>query len=170
MAEIKRLSHTHEMMLNWLVLNPDRSLRECADHFQVSQSWLSQVIHSDIFQHALKEKQEAIALRVADSIPAKLRRAADIAVEKLTEKLEETEDPDFILDATDKILHRMGFAPQSSRNPLGPPTGAGPVQQNNFFISAGDLEEARALIRQVPVEPLPAPQVLEGEIVRREDT
>jgi hypothetical protein len=168
MAELKRLSHTHEMMLNWLVLNPDRSLRECADHFGVSQSWLSSIIHSDIFQHALKEKQLAISLRVADSIPAKLRRAADIAVEKLTQKLEDTEDPEFILDATDKILHRMGFAPQSSRNPLGPPTGSGPVQQNNFFISAGDLAEARALIGNTQAQSLPAPEIVEGESVRVE--
>lgn len=163
MAEIARLSHKHEQLLNWLVLNPDRSLRECADTFGFSQSWLSQVIHSDLFQHALKEKQLAIGVRVADSIPQKLRRAADLALEKLTVKLEDTEDPEYILDATDKILHRMGYAPQSARNPAGGPGLGAPAQQNNFFISSGDLQEARALMQSVSV-PVPA-LTLEGELV-----
>ena len=146
MAELVKLSTTHEMLMNWLVLNPEKSLRECADHFGYTQSWVSQIIHSDLFQHALKEKQERIALRVAESIPAKLARAADIAVEKLTDQLEKTEDPEFILSATDKILHRMGYAPQSTRNPAGgpPPTLN---QQNNFFLQASDLEAARELMR-----------------------
>lgn len=148
MAEISRLSTTHEMLMNWLVLNPEKSLRECADHFGYSQSWLSQIIHSDIFQHALKEKQLAIGMRVAESIPARLRKAADIAIDKLSTHLETTEDPDFILDATDKILHRMGYAPASTRNPAGSPSqmGNSGVQQN-FFINAGDLAAARELMQ-----------------------
>lgn len=162
----KRLSHVHEMMLNWLVLNPDKSLRECADHFGYTQSWVSTVLHSDLFQAALKEKQLAISVKVAESIPAKLRRVADIAVEKLTDSLERSEDPEFILDATDKILHRMGYAPQSARNPAGSPGGLQPMQQqNNFFVSGGDLAAARELMQlsaergralePVPVESLP---------------
>ena len=145
MAELVKLSTTHEMLMNWLVLNPEKSLRECADHFGYTQSWVSQIIHSDLFQHALKEKQERIAVKVAESIPEKLARAADVAVEKLTEQLEKTEDPEFILSATDKILHRMGYAPQSSRNPAGGPAPTN--QQNNFFLTAGDLEAARELMR-----------------------
>lgn len=156
MAALARLSTTHEMLMNWLVLNPEKSLRECADHFGYSQSWLSQIIHSDIFQHALKEKQLAIGLRVADSIPARLRKAADIALDKLTDHLEKNEDPEFLLDATDKILHRMGYAPASSRNPAGPPSGLGGngVQQN-FFISAGDLTAARELMQASAETALP---------------
>jgi len=153
------------MVLNWLVLNPDKSLRECADHFSYSQGWVSQLVHSDLFQHALREKQLAISVRVADSIPAKLRRAGDMAVEKLTDHIERTEDPAFILDATDKILHRLGYAPQSARNPVGSPTG-GPTQ-NNFFISAGELSAARELMQTV-AEAVPALS-LEGEAVRVAD-
>ena len=78
--QLAKLSHTHEMMINWLIMNTDRSLRECADHFGYTQSWVSSVIHSDLFQSALKQKQMDIAIRVAESIPEKLRRAADIGV------------------------------------------------------------------------------------------
>ena len=143
-GKLVSLSHTHEMMLNWLVVNPDRSLRECADHFGYTQSWVSSILHSDLFQAALKQKQLDIAVRVAQSIPEKLRRAADIGVEKLAEKLEESEDPEFILDATDKILHRMGYAPQSFRNPAGSPGSMN--QQNNFFIGQAELLAAQELM------------------------
>jgi hypothetical protein len=155
-GKLVRLSHVHESIMNWMLLNPDRPLRECADHFELTQSWLSSVIHSDLFQAALKQKQERVFLRLAESIPEKLQRAADIGIEKLTDALEKTEDPDFILDATDKLLHRMGYAPQSSRNPGGAPTN----QQNNFFIQASDLLDAQ---KQMGVSSqLPPP--IEGEI------
>lgn len=163
MAELVKLSTTHEQLMNWLVLNPEKSLRECADHFGYTQSWLSQIIHSDLFQHALKEKQERIAMRVAESIPAKLARAADIAVEKLTDHLEKTEDPEFILSATDKILHRMGYAPQSSRNPSAPAVGS-LNQQNNFFLQAGDLADARALM-QAAASSSPLGATLDGAVL-----
>lgn len=170
-GKLVRLSHTHEQMLNWLVLNPDKSLRECADHFSYTQSWVSSIIHSDLFQAALKEKQLAIAARVAGSIPEKLRAAADIGLEKLTRQLEETEDPEYILDATDKILHRMGYAPVSARSPAGSP-GQGLSQQNNFFITSGDLAAARELM-QGAVEATaprlgpqgPIPPAIEGELL-----
>lgn len=153
MANLARLSHTHEMLLCWLLVNPDKSLRECADHFGYTQSWLSSIIHSDLFQAELSSRQQGIAAKVADSIPEKLRRAGDIAVEKLTSALEQTEDPEFILDATDKILHRMGYAPQSSRNPAGSPGTLN--QQNNFYLSAGDIAEARAMIGNASCALLP---------------
>lgn len=141
-AQVLSLSHTHEAVMNWMLMNPDKSLRECADNFGYTQAWLSTLIHSDIFQAQLAKRQEGIRARIADSIPQKMRMAADIGVEKLATALEQSEDPEFILDATDKLLHRLGYAPQKA--PSQPAlSGQGNVQ-NNFFISAGDLEAARA--------------------------
>lgn len=150
---LARLNHTHEQMLNWLVMNPDRSLRELADHMGYTQSWVSTILHSDLFQLALKDRQLSVAARVVGSIPEKLRRAADIATDKLADMVADSEDPEFILDATDKILHRMGYAPQSARNPAGSPGGlSANTQQNNFFIQAGDLAAARELMQAASVQ------------------
>jgi hypothetical protein len=89
-----------------------------------------------------------VANRVAASIPAKLAAVADVALDKLGEMVERSEDPEFILDAADKALHRMGYAPQSSRNPAGSPSTFGsPLVQQNLFIGAGDLADARELMR-----------------------
>lgn len=173
-----KLSHTHEQIINWLILNPDRSMRECADTFGYTQSWLSTLVRSDLFQAALAERQHQVALRVVQSIPQKLAAVADMALDKLADMVQETEDKEFILDAADKALHRMGYAPQSSRNPAGSPgqfsQGGVSIQQNNFVITAGDLEEARALMQNsAACLPTPMPPIqqagekeIQGEVVR----
>lgn len=161
MAEIAKLSPTHEQILNWLLLNPEKSMRECADNFGYTQSWLSQLVHSSIFQAALKTRQEQVMLRVAQSIPEKLRAVTEIALDKLADKVAASEDPDFILSVADKGLHRMGFAPASARAPAGP-QGAAIVQQNIYMADASTLEQARATMRAVGMV---SQEVIEGQVV-----
>jgi predicted RecB family endonuclease len=145
--QIDSISHRHSMIMNWMVLNPHRSLRECADHFGITQAWLSTVIHSDVFQAEFQDKLQKIHVRCAESIPEKLRVVADIALEKLAEKISDSEDPEFILDAADKALHRMGYAPASARNGYGASQGSVSIQQNMFMLSQEDLDKARGIMR-----------------------
>lgn len=161
---IANLSHTHEALLNWLVVNPDKTLRQCADHFGYTPQWLSAILHSDLFQAALKEKQIAITSKIAMGLTEQLKNLAHVAVDKLGQAIEKSEDGEFLLDATDKILHRLGYAPASARNPLG--NVATQQVQQNFYITAGDLQEARALMQEVSRPSLPAP--LEGEVLRED--
>ena len=165
MAEVKKLTHKHDAIMSWLILNPEKSQRECADYFNVTQAWLSSLVNSDIFRSAMRARTDEVHVRIADSIPAKLSNLAHLGTSKLEEKLEKSEDPEFILSATDKILHRMGYGPQGARAGSALPLGAAPQQQNNFFISSGDLAEARLLIKQgqnqLPALELPAGDVVE---------
>lgn len=147
MAEIKTVSHKHSMVMNWLVLNPDKPLRMCADHFGVTQAWLSTVIHSDVFQAEFQAKLQNIHSHCAQTIPEKLRVVADIALDRLADKVAESEDPDFILDAADKALHRMGYAPASARNGFNAGQGVQVNQQNVFMLSQEDLDAARNVMR-----------------------
>jgi predicted XRE-type DNA-binding protein len=147
MAEIKTIRHQHSMIMNWLVLNPHRSQKECADHFGVTQAWLSTVINSDVFQAEFQQKLQNIHVRCAEGIPEKLRVVADIALDKLADKISMSEDPEFILDAADKALHRMGYAPASARNGYGASPGVQVNQQNVFMLSKEDLEQARGVMR-----------------------
>lgn len=165
MAAIARISHTHEQIINWLVMNPEKSLRECADSFGYTQPWLSQLIHSDIFQAALKQRQLQVAARVAASIPEKLQAITDIALEKLGDQISKSEDPDYILDVADRALHRMGYAPASARNPAGSPSQLGVQNQTNvFMLSPDDLAQARNLMRLAGTANQTAPaDVIEGE-------
>lgn len=113
---IDRLSHRHEMIINWLILNPDRPLSACAAHFGYTQAWLSQIIHSDIFQAKLRQRQERIFDHVAAEIPEKLNALGHAAIDKLGRVLDETADPKLVLDTFDKVLHRLGYAPKTAKS------------------------------------------------------
>lgn len=158
-SAVARLSTTHEAVMNWLLQNPERSLRECADTFGYTQAWLSRLIHSDIFQARLRERQDAVFLHVAQDIPAKLRGLADIAIEKVSEMIAETESPELAVDVFDKVMHRLGYAPASTRN--SPPA---PTQTNVFVVSPADLASAREVVVAGAVHENTSPQLTMGEV------
>lgn len=162
----------YDAVVDWLVLNPEKSIRECADHFGMTPNWVSNLIRSDMFQAKLTARREQITSRVTAAIPEKLRTVADLALDKLADQISKSEDPEFILSAADKALHRMGFAPASARSPNAavPPGG---MQQNNYFVvGTEDLAMARArmkLVGESGVE-VPAPTAPEVEVLPAEGT
>lgn len=142
MPEIKRVSHKHEAIMEWLIANPERKMGECAAAFGVSPAWLSIIVHSDAFQ---SRYQALVAENIDDRvIPLrnKLTGVAHRAVEKLGAAVDASMDPDFLLNTADKTLHRLGYAPSRA-----PGTGDSPVnntQINNFYsVSQEELEAAR---------------------------
>ena len=178
MPQIDKISYTHEAFANWLIENPHRQLRDAAEYFGYTQSWLSTILHSDAFQEILKKKQALATAFIIGDLHGKLRGVADVALEKLSEKIEKSQDPDFLLDATDKLLHRMGYAPSSARNP-----GAISVQNttvnNTISVSSTDLAAARAALLQQATpatrgefqEPaqIALAQTIEGELLPMEN-
>jgi hypothetical protein len=156
MAQLQNISHTHDQIMNWLIANPEKKLAECAAHFGYTQAWLSQIIHSDIFQAALKERQGVVFGRIAASTEERLAGLAFLATEKLTDALEKTGDNGFILDSFDKIMHRAGYAP-------GKNIVQSAQQVNNFYVTREDLDKARkAITDRAAAGSAPAP-VIEGE-------
>lgn len=154
MAELKDISHTHDMVMNWMLENPHRLLRDCAAYFGYTQAWLSSMIHTDAFQARLKEKQGDIFSAIASDIPSRLNGLASLAIERLEEKLEVTNDGDFILDSFDKILHRAGYAPKKEAASLKNET-------NVYVISPTALAAARASMTPLPIaSPQPEQEVL----------
>ena len=155
-----KLSYSHDALINWLLVNPDRPLRDAAAYFGYTQAWISTIIHSDVFQAKLLTRQNAVFVQVSQSIPAKLGAAVNIALERMTEKLELCDDPKYLLDATDKLLHRMGYAPAAARTPVGAPVIQTNTQINNFTVSALDLEAARMMAQAANAKPV-APLLIE---------
>jgi hypothetical protein len=137
MAEIQTVSHMHEQIMNWLLLNPGVSQKVCAAKFGITESWLSSVIHSDAFQAKFKEKQTEVFGMVVQTVPEKLTALADIVCDKLGEALEKTNDKDFTLDAFDIILSKAGYGAK----------GNGLNAQNNTLnvtvVSSDTLAAAR---------------------------
>lgn len=142
-TQIQSLSHTHEAMMDWLIANPQLGLREMSAYFGYSVSWLSVVINSDAFKQKYAERRGELDSAVTMGIRERLQACAEIGLEKIAHVLEKSEDPKVLVDATDKILHRMGYAPNTAKAPGGDTN----IQQNNIFVaSPEDLAQARKVI------------------------
>lgn len=150
----KKMAPRHEQIINWFIANPHRSNGDCAAFFGVTQAWLSTIKRSDAYKARMAQRLDEMAEDMREAYIAqmnmdtlgRLNVAAEIALEKLTEKLEIAEDPEFLLDATDKLCHRLGFAPKST------PVTAGSLSVTNntvnIAISSDDLAAARQLLQR----------------------
>lgn len=160
---IQKVAPRHEQIINWFIANPHRRNADCAAFFGVTQTWLSTIKRSDAYKARMEQRLTEMAADVREAFIeqmdlgtlGKLQVAADIALDRLTEKLEIADDPEFLLEATDKLCHRLGYAPKSTPVTLGPQS----ITNNtmNISISAGDLASARALLNGSAPLPLEAP-------------
>jgi hypothetical protein len=165
-------SHRHEAILQWLIANPERKLGECAKEFQLTQAWLSCIIHSDTFQEQLKKRQDECFSTAVISLRERISGVAAVAMDRLGEKVENTQDANFLLKAADMAMRHL-----EPRKGLGGPRGPGTgvnFQQNNYYAMAdpGALSRARERMHRMreiekgsevilEEKTLPAPQ--EGE-------
>lgn len=149
----KGLSHLHEALADYMLMNPGCTLREMGAYFGYTGAWICTVTTSDMFRAYLAERRVEISAQVAQSLPKKLEGAAHLATEKLIETLEKTNDGEMIVDIFDKVMHRYGYAPNAR-----PGTGAvaainGPVSvQQNFFLGKDDVQAARQALIEAHVE------------------
>lgn len=141
--------------MEWLLSNPERSMLECARTFQVTQAWLSCIVHSDIFQARYQKMLgEHFDTRVVP-LRDKMVGLAHKTLDNLAVAVEASADPEMNLDIATKMLNGLGYG---SKAPAGGVTVHGNVQ----VVSAATPEEiqaARARYRQAQVQ-LPA---IEGQ-------
>jgi hypothetical protein len=106
---------------------------------------MSIVTNSDLYMEYLLSLDEAIAQDILRPLRQQLHGVAEVALRKLGVAVENSQDPKFILEAADKALHRLGYAPNK-----GPEAPRGPtyVQQNNYYTDRATLSEARRRMQE----------------------
>ncbi len=157
--EVQRLSHGHRAILEYVVKNPDCTNKQIAAAFQRSPEWIGMLIRTDLFQEALDRAMDQSLTMHAIPLRQKLMGAAHMAVEKLGTKINSSEDPNFILAAADKTLHRLGYAP--TRGPEAA-VEQNVAQQNVFVVDPETLRVARDRLASLNKPALPAGE--QGEI------
>lgn len=85
---IKRVSYTHDGMVDLVIGNPGIKQREIAAHFGYTEPWVSQIFASDAFQERLAARKNDIIdptlrLSVEEHIRALLNRSLAVLDEKL---------------------------------------------------------------------------------------
>lgn len=139
---IKELSITHESLMDWLILNPEKSLRDCATVFGYTQAWISSIVNSGAFQARLAEKQKEITSAVALDLPRRLQTVAHIAIDNLTRELEKNGDAALALKALDSAMSAMKPSGGVNLNIHAPTNN---LQQ--VFATKEDLAQARLAMK-----------------------
>ena len=137
--QIQKLNPTHLNIMRWLCepenLGPGH-MRRCALEFGVTQSWLSTIVNSDVFQARWQEIQKDLDSALLPTIQDQLRGTAVMALESLQEKIENGNcGQDMLLEIADRTTKALGMGPK-------PGVVTSPVQ-NNIVFSVEELKNAR---------------------------
>lgn len=144
---LKRVRVKHDAIMDFMLANPVLRMREVAEHFGVSQSWLSTVVHSDAFQEQLRAKQEKLFGATVLPLREQVLGLAALAVDKLSEAVESADpegDREYVADVTEMALKAAGMGP--SKLP-GTPVVQQNQQNNYYMVDAEALAEARERMR-----------------------
>lgn len=151
----------HEAFADYMLINPGCTLRDMGNVFGYSPAWICTVINSDMFKAYFATRREGISVSIAEDLPSRLAAAAHLATERIIEVVEKASDPEILIDAFDKVLHRYGYAPNAKG---GAQASVSIAQQNNiFYLSRDELAGARAKLleahqeKEVKAEDAPAP-------------
>jgi hypothetical protein len=164
------LSHTHEAIARWMVMNPKATLRDIAAEFGYSANYISLLRGTDAFQEKLRELNNAADGMVIADLPARMRATANVALEKLGEAVEEAmttgtggvRDREFLRETTDMLLHRLGYAPKRDVGPVmsTPPPMTAVILADKEVVS-GAVQ--KLMERFEPPPPAPELKLVEAE-------
>ncbi len=135
MHQIQTLNHRHEQIINWLLANPDKTLGDCAKFFNYTQAWLSQVIHSDMFQMEYQARARELGGLVVHTLNNELTALASEAIQASRERIRTGGASErFIADTTKNVLERLGY---------GSPKVGNEKVQVNVLVSGAEIMAAR---------------------------
>lgn len=151
-AQIKKVSWWHESIFEWMIANPEAKLRECAEFFKVTQSWLSTIIHSDVFVEKLAERRDLHFAAISQDVASKVSGLAELSLDVLEERIERERDAislGLVKDTAEMALKAAGY--------IGPKPGTGSRNgDTNIFlpgsIDAQTLADSRELMNQRQIE------------------
>lgn len=88
--QIKKITYTHDAMIDMLIKHPEMSKSQLAAHFGYTVGWVSQVTNSDAFRERLAERKDAVVdpalrLSVEERIRGMIDQANDVIMRKLNE-------------------------------------------------------------------------------------
>jgi hypothetical protein len=123
--------------MEFLILNPTMPQRQVAQHFGVTQAWLSTIIHSSAFQLQLKERQDQLFGTNVVPLHEKMMSLAHLAVDRLSDRVEVTDSGEEVQKIAELALKNLGY-------------GSGIAAQEKtgitIEISGEDLARARSKI------------------------
>jgi hypothetical protein len=135
---VQKLKSRHEHIINWLVANPHRAVAQAAQELGYTPTWLYQIIGSDVFQAAYRQRCREVGAIASHTVTNKLTHLALAAIDRQTERIEAgTMSERGTAEALDTALEALEYT--------GKATQAGPANQVNLsvVVASDELVAAR---------------------------
>ena len=148
-VQIKGLKEKHNYMIDWMLSNPGTFFGVLADEINVSRSWLSIVMHSDVFVEEYTRRRLAHGQELSRQLIEKQLKVALKAYDKLDLILDDDEvDDRIILDTADKTAKLLGFGPSQGMAPQLIQDEIIIEREQVREVSPGVIERAREKLRR----------------------
>lgn len=148
---VQKVNWWHEQIVDWELMNPDKTLGECAEHFGVTQPWLSSVRGSDAFKEyraiRIAEHQGMVSKTVIEKVEGLAHLTLDVLQERIEKERAEISLP-FMRETAETALKALGYSGQRG----GAPGQGGVVVQTNVVVDRSLLSRARERMRTVNQE------------------
>lgn len=136
-------------MIDWLLINPGTNFGVLADEIGVSRSWLSIVMHSDVFVERYTMRRLIHEKELGRQLIEKQLKVALKAYDKLDLILESDGVEDrLILDAADKTAKLLGFGASSGMAPKVLHDEIEIERETVREVAPGVIERAREKLRR----------------------
>ena len=141
----------HKDLADWLLVNGGKPgwNKAASQHFGVSGTWLSTLIHSDAFQDYFGRRRAEMSDVQIFSARERMLGTLDQTIDLIQEKLEKdgpTLPLNALLDTADLLAKRTGHSDGSKGGP--------DIQNNILLVTREELEESRARMRGAGAKPI----------------
>lgn len=125
---LKKVSYTHDAMIDEIIANPGVSEIDLAKTFGFSKPWVNRLICSDAFQARLAlRKEELVDPVLAANAEERIRNLEFTSMEIVQEKLEATSDPKLAMQVLEMTFKARAYGARAA-NPGG-------LVQNNYVVA-----------------------------------
>lgn len=136
---IDKMKVKHSAILDYMLANPTCTYAEVSAEFNVTVPWISCIVNSDIFQEQLRlRRDEMFEAGVLAPLESRMKAVAELALDRLAEKVQVAENISDLTNTADKVLGRLGYG-----SPGGSGTGG---NQTNFIFGPALIQRAQSMI------------------------
>lgn len=155
---VLKLSAWHAAIVDWEFEFPEKSNKDCAEHFGVTEAWMSRLRNSDLFIEYRETRRLDHNDKISETIIDKTTKVAGLALDVMAERIDQ-DRADISLstlrEAGEMTLKALGFG---AANPNINQPGTVNNTVNIGVASQGALADAREQMAR-----LRGPKVIEHE-------
>lgn len=158
----KKVNWWHERLIDWMLANPHRNIKDAAREFDVTPQYLYMLKNSDLFLDAWRQRSMQHSAIVTGTIKDKAFAVAEMALDNLATKVAEQVEHGVMsirdsLEIVDVTMRRFGYGEGRSQPGVSTPQ----VTINLGLLSPDQIASARAKLRGETLE-LEASPSIEG--------